>query len=484
MQPLTADLVVRGAYLITLDAERRVYRNGHLAVRGDTIVSVGPDSAWNGIARRTIAASGKVLLPGLVNAHNHLNQVVFRGRQDDLPPGAGMAAFAHEQITLWQQAGAETSAAIVRLHLLDLVKGGTTAVHDQHFTNLPRENIEGVLAALDESGMRALVSRCLVSEPALVPPAAIETVDTVLAETARLRQRWNSSRITVTASPINPSWVATAEELVALREGVRALGAPFDIDLAGELWRETLAARGFAGGAVEYCARLGILDDQTLGGKAFALLPYEYQIWADLGVKACMVPFGRLYREGGPALHHFLARGVLPGVGTDAPNSHPTTSLWDAMRLCLVGTATRKQLEQLAGDPFDAAVTPTTETVLEMATLGGARALFLDPRVNGLAVGRAADFILVDTDRPAFAPRFDDCRLVTMLLWCTEAAMVDTVVVAGRVLVEGGRSTVWDEERVIAEAETAAQQLFRAAGLDRTLPPRRPGQRYRRWTYL
>lgn len=479
-----ADVVFRNGYIVTLDDERRVFTDGHLAVQGGRIASVGPDTAWTGRAARTIDARRKVILPGLVNAHNHLDQIVYRARMDDLPSAAGMAAFAHEQIGLWKHAGAEVTAAIVRLHLLDMLKGGTTAVHDQHFTNIPRDNIEGVLHAIDESGMRALVSRCHLSEPSLVPAEAIESVDAVLREVERLRARWKSSRIEVTASPINPSWVATSEELVALREGVRALGAPFDIDLSGELWRETFRARGIAGGAVEYCARLGILDDQTLGGKSFQMLPYEYEIWADLGVKACMVPLGRMYREHGPALHHFLAVGVVPGLGTDAPNSHPTTSLWEAMRLCLVGTATRKLAEQLAGDPQDADVTPTTETVLEMATVAGARALFLDPAVNGLAVGRAADLIVVDTDRPAFSPRFDDRRLLSTLVWCTEASMVDLVMVDGKILIEDGRSTVWDEERVVAEAEAAAKTLFEKAGNDRLLPPRRPGQTYRGWRYF
>jgi 5-methylthioadenosine/S-adenosylhomocysteine deaminase len=479
-----ADIVFRGGYIVTLDEERRVFTNGHLAVHGNRIVSVGPDAEWTGQAARRIDARGKVILPGLVNAHNHLDQIVCRARMDDLPSSGAMAAFAHDQINLWKHAGAEVTATIVRLHLLDMLKGGTTATHDQHFTNIPGDNIDGVLRALDESGMRALVSRCHLSEPSMVPTDAIESVDTVLAEVERLRARWKNSRIEVTASPINPSWVATSQELVALREGVRALGAPFDIDLSGDLWRETFRARGIAGGAVEFCARLGILDDQTLGGKSFQMLPYEYEIWADLGVKACMVPLGRMYREHGPALHHFLAVGVVPGLGTDAPNSHPTTSLWEVMRLCLVGTATRKLAERLAGDPQDAEVTPTTETVLEMATIAGARALFLDPAVNGLAVGRAADLILVDTDRPAFSPRFEDRRLLSSLVWCTEAAMVDTVMVDGRILIEGGRSTVWDEERVVAEAEAAATKLFEKAGNARLLPPRRAGQTYRGWRYF
>ncbi len=183
-----ADVVFRGGYLVTLDEERRVFTNGHLAVRGNRIVSIGPDADWTGRAARSIEARGKVILPGLVNAHNHLDQIVCRARMDDLPSASAMSAFAHDQIALWKHAGEEVTATIVRLHLLDMLKGGTTAVHDQHFTNIPGENIEGVLRALDEAGMRALVSRCHLSEPSMVPAEAIEPVETVLKEIEVARQ--------------------------------------------------------------------------------------------------------------------------------------------------------------------------------------------------------------------------------------------------------------------------------------------------------
>lgn len=479
-----ADILFRGAYVVTLDDQRRVYRNGYVAITGNRITAVGPDSDCAITAGRTINARGKLIMPGMADAHNHLNQIVARGKMDDLPRGSTMTAFIKDHIDLWKGAGDEISYRINRLHLLDKLKGGTTATHDQHFTNIPGDNIDGVLRALDDSGMRAFVSRCLLTDPVTVPPEAIETVDAVLKETERLQKRWNSNRITVTSSPINPSWVATGDELKALREGVRALGVPFDIDLSGDLWRETMQRRGWAGGAVEYCDHLGILDDQTLGGKSFQMLPSEYAIWAKCGLKACMVPMGRIRGEGGIALHHFLAVGVVPAIGTDSTSSHPTTSLWDVMRLTAIATTTRMNLEAQAGNTTDHQYQPTTELLLEMATLAGARSLFLEDAVNGLAAGKAADLITVDIDRPAFYPTQDGRRLLSTLVWCTEAPMVDTVMVDGRILVEGGKSTIWDEEQVLAEAEEAVEALVAKAGMDASLPRRGAGETYRGWTYI
>ncbi len=482
--PTRADVVFRNAYVVTVDEDRRVYRDGYVAVAGRDIVAVGRDADCHVEAERTVDAGGKAILPGLVNGHNHLDQVLLRARIDDRPrPGAGMGGLMVTMHDLWSQAGEELAYKIVRLHMLDMLKAGTTAVHEQHFTNVPADNLDGVLRAIDESGMRGFASRVQLSA-AMIPEAARESVDAVLAETERLGKRWNSDRITVTASPINGTWVATDEELVALREGVRQLGVPFDLDLSGAEWRATLAARGYAkGGAVRHAADIGILDDQVSGGKSFNLEPDEYAIWAEHGVTACLVP-PRIHDEMGPALHHFLAAGVVPALGNDGPMGGPKSSVWQVMRRLHTSVAVRKEFEERAGTTTDHEQETTTELLLEMATRAGQRHLFLDPRVRGIEPGAAADLIVVDIGGPDFAPSFEGRRTLTYLVHNTDAPDVETVMVNGRVLLDGGRATVWDEAQVIREAEEAALELYRRAGYMETLPARGPGESSRSWTYI
>ncbi len=483
-EPVRADIVFRNAYVVTLDDERRVYRDGYVAVSGRDIVAVGPDRSCTVEAGRTVDARGKAILPGLVNAHNHLDQVLMRARFDDRPqPGAGMGGLMVTMHDLWSHAGEEISYRLVRLHMLDMLRAGTTAVHEQHFTNVPRDNMDGVLRAIDESGMRGFASRVHLSAE-MIPPDARESVDAVLAETERLGKRWNSDRITVTASPINGTWVATDEELVALREGVRELGVPFDLDLSGAEWRRTLAARGYTkGGAVRHAAEIGILDDQVSGGKSFNLEPDEYAIWAEHGVTACLVP-PRTRDEMGPGLHHFLAVGVVPAMGNDGPMGGPKSSVWQVMRRLLTSVAVRKEYEERSGDTSDHDQPITTELLLEMATRAGQRHLFLDPRVHGIEAGAAADLVVVDISGPDFAPAMDGRRTLSYLVHSTDASHVETVLVNGRVLVDGSRAAVWDEELVIREAEEAAMELFRRAGYLGTLPARGAGESSRGWAYI
>ena len=482
-EPTSADIVFRNAYVVTLDDERRVYRDGYVAVSGRDIVAVGPDRSCAVRAERTVDGRGKAVLPGLINAHNHLDQVLMRARLDDRPrPGAGMGGLMATMHDLWSHAGEEISYKLVRLHMLDMLRAGTTAVHEQHFTNVPPDNMDGVLRAIDESGMRGFASRVHLSAE-MIPPDARESVDVVLSETERLGRRWNSDRITVTASPINGTWVATDEELVALREGVRQLGVPFDLDLSGAEWRRTLAARGYTrGGAVKHAADIGILDDQVSGGSRSTSSPTSTRSGPSTASPPAWSP-PRIRDEMGPGLHHFLAVGVVPalattgpwgpqvlGVAGDAPPAHL------GRRAQGVRGAERRHHRPRPGDHDRA--------LLEMATRAGQSHLFLDPRVRGIEPGAAADLVLVDMSGPDFAPAMEQRRTLSYLVHSTDASHVEMVLVDGRVLLDAGRVTVWDEAEVIREAEEASMEIFRRAGYLATLPERGAGESSRGWRYI
>ncbi len=229
--------------------------------------------------------------------------------------------------------------------------------------------------------------------------------------------------------------------------------------------------------------RIGILDDQVSGGKSFNLEPDEYAIWAEHGVTACLVP-PRIRDEMGPGLHHFLAAGVVPAMGNDGPMGTPKSSVWQVMRRLATSIAVRKEYEERMGNTADHEQETTTELLLEMATRAGQRHLFLDPRVRGIEPEAAADLIVVDIGGPDFAPSFEGRRTLTYLVNNTDAPDVETVMVNGRVLVEDGRITVWDEAQVIREAEEAAMQIYRRAGYLETLPARGPGESSRSWNYI
>ena len=124
------------------------------------------------------------------------------------------------------------------------------------------------------------------------------------------------------------------------------------------------------------------------------------------------------------------------------------------------------------------------ERAIEMATLGSARALLMEDTTGSIEVGKAADLVMIDVACAEIAPTWDDRRLLGSLVWGGKGSQVHSVFVAGERLIENGRSTRWDEEEVIREADLALSAIAREADLGRFLPPRMVGQDYRGWTYI
>lgn len=483
-----ADTLIANAVVVAVDPDRRVFTDGYLAFRDGRIAGVGAMRDCHWTAAETIDATGKIVLPGIANAHNHLNQVFLRGYNDDRWPVTDIPKAVATVMRLLAQVTARTdeerSYHLTRLHCLEMIGAGYTATHDEHFTNAQKRSVDGGWAALRDSGMRGFVARCIV-DGEMIPPAGRETVDEGLAELERLRAKFASSRIEVAAGFINYQYRADPEDMRRIRDGARSLGLRLDIDMTDNSRGANLRKRGFAGGQVEYYRSFDLLADPIYAGKAVNVRPEEFDILAAHDCRLGLVPVLRQFDATGLPLHHLLGRGILPGLGTDAPMVSDCQSPFEAMRQAILGQNLAVHRERATGAaPPEAKLWATAETVLEMATLGGARALFMDAVTGSLEVGKAADCVIVDTRHAAQRPSFDGRRALGILVWAGDSRIVDTVFVDGRKLLAGGRSTVWDEAEVIAAAEKVLREVTAEAGLDGMLPPRVAGRDYRGWRYL
>lgn len=491
LAPDRADILIRGAYVITMDNQRRVFTNGYVAIKDGKIAGVGQDKDCNFEAKDTISGSGFLVMPGLVNGHNHLVQVNGRGQGGEAPPPAAqrrppadedapgrmdaMVRGRYLESIHWTE---ERTYNIVRAHLLDMLKGGTIATHDQQFSNYNKNSIDGTLRAIHDSGMRAFVARALVNSPDILPEEAREDADSCLKEVERLRKRWNSSRIEVVPSPTGVSYVRSADDIVALHKGAKAMGSRFEMELAGNDGPATMKKIGWKGGVIEWLDSLGVLDDKLLGDKGHLLQDQEYKLWKDRGIRVCMVPMLRIGDGTGLPADKFVDLGILPGIGTDGMVT-PCSGMWPAMRYVLQAQRLRDQRLKIRR-PEGAWGYP--ELMLEMATRGGAWALFMDDRTGSLEVGKEGDCILINTRRPYLSPHVNGTRLVTSLVTYGESDMVDTVIVAGKVLVRNRKCVVWDEEEVVNTAEKTLAAIQKDVGRQPSF--RTPGTTVRGWTYL
>ncbi|HWU02856.1 MAG TPA: amidohydrolase family protein [Novosphingobium sp.] len=484
-----ADTLIRNAMVVTMDADRRVFTDGWLAMRGGVIAGVGamatcPPIAGPDAPRAVVDARGGMVMPGMVNAHNHLIQIAFRGYNDDRwpvldIPGA-VRALMRQLFALAGRLDGERARAIVRLHALDLLKNGYTATHDEHFTNVLADCADGAFAGLAESGMRGFLTRCICD--AGVPEEGRETVEAGLAQVERLHATFASDRLRVAAGFLNFNFRARPETMGEIRRGALALGVPFGVDMTDNARGATLRARGYEGGQVEYYRDQGLLDDGPIyAGKAVHVLPHEWAILAQRDCRLGLVPVLRFFDGVGVPAHHMLAAGLLPGIGTDAPLVSDSQNPFEIMRQLIL--AQNLWLKRSGEDKPAPDLWLNAERVLEMATLGGARALLMEQETGALVPGMAADVVVIDTARATLAPSHGRRRAVGALVWGGQGADVRHVFVAGTQLIANGRSTRWDEEAIVTEAEAALAAIARETELDTMLPPRMAGHSYREWRY-
>ena len=487
-EPQTAETLLKNAYVVTVDAQRRVFTHGYVAFHEGRISAVGPMAECNIAAGETIDCSGKVVLPGFANAHNHLIQVFFRGYNDDRWPvldfPAAIAALIKQQTMVTNRLDEERSYILARLHALELTHAGYVATHDEHFTNARPRAVDGAWRALDESGLRGFVARCIVNSDR-VAEADRESVDAGLQEVERLRAKFDSSRIEVATGFLNYQFLADPEDMRRIAIASAEMGVRLDVDMTDNSAGKALLARGYKGGQIEYYRDFGVLERPLYAGKAVNVRVDEIDILAEHDGRVGFVPILRQFDAVGLPVHHFLARGVLPGIGTDGPMVSDSQNVFEVMRHTILAQNLAILRERREGLPVpDADHWATSETVIEMASLGSARTLFMDDVTGSIEVGKAADCVIADLNRATLRPTQGHRRTLGILVWAGAADCIDTLFVEGRKLLEAGRSTVWDEQAVIRDAERVLADIAAETDLAALLPERVAGARYRGWRYI
>lgn len=444
------------AWVLTLDPERRVIRDGAVAVADGRIAAVGKsDAVAAGFAAdEVIDARGMLLLPGLIDTHVHNAQQLGRGLAE--------WAYSAERLLkrLWALEAAmdaDDALCAARLCQVELIRAGVTCFADPG-SYFPRETAQ----AVRESGLRGVIARTAfdvtTTSFGAMPPAFCETRDAALAASeevvrelhgalgGRLRA-WFSMRVPI----------ACTDELLrrlaalATRHGVGLIGH------AAENRDEFVASHVRHGmGDVTRLERLGVLGPNVLLLHVGWLHPEELLLLKRRDVKVSVAPstslhqgMGNLARGRAPEM---LALGVTVSLGSDSAMSG---NFLDPIRqaFAFVGGYREARLDNKAVRP---------EHAVEGITLMAARALGWDTEIGSLEVGKRADLTLLSLNRPEWQPVHDP---VANLVFSGHGGAANTVMVDGRFLMRDGRVLTLDEQAIYREATGRAAALARRAGL-------------------
>lgn len=441
------DLLVAGGTCVTVDARRRIVRDGAVAIADGAIAAVGTaaELAQRFAPARTLDATGKVIAPGLVNAHLHMSQHLFRGFvPDDVDADDYIFDWA---VPYYVALTPEEERLAVTLACCDLLRRGVTSVGEAGTMRFPLACAE----AIEQAGLRAALGRWawdLVDRPA----ALRMTTGEALAAVGQLLDALGAdprARVRAMASVIGMGCCSDALLRGAAQLAERH-GAMLNLHQSvspaeGPAWQ---AQAGFAAAPVEHLDRLGALGPNV---RLIHLLELDAAEIALLGARDAKV----VRCLGATAIRHLAAlreAGVAIALGTDTVNVSNTV---DVLRAAHLAAACCREDPERVGEL-------RAEAALEMCTIDGAVSLGQEALVGSLEAGKQADLVLFDAERPEWVPNFDP---VANLVYSADGGSVDTVLVGGEILVEGGRLTRVDEPALYAEARAVAERVVARAGL-------------------
>jgi cytosine/adenosine deaminase-related metal-dependent hydrolase len=448
------DLLIEGWYVVTMNPNRDIIRHGAVAVRDRRIVAVGKaaDLRAQYQPARVIGGDRFVVTPGMVNTHIHITgEPLTRGYvPDDTPFVENVFEWLVPLYSIYQPDEERVSGQMAALEML---RSGTTTFLEAGTIRFLDEVVDGLL----EVGIRGRVGRWVWDLP---PEPAVYRQSTDVAighleHQLTAHRSYDDDRIAAWSILVghttcsDPLWKAAKALADEHGTGLSFHMSPAQLDPDGFIAE-------FGQRPMVHLAEIGVLDRNVAMTHVVRIDDVEFDLIRQSGTSVAHCPTTALKVSYGITqvgkFPEMVAAGINVSIGTDGNNASNYSDLMRATYL-------------VAGLFKDARTDPQmfpAEKAYEMATLGGARTMLLDDEIGSLEVGKRADVVLHDTDRPEWRPLLN---VMNQLVWSADGRGVHTVVVDGKVVVEDGHSTLVDEERLFAQAQEMGEIISARSGL-------------------
>jgi 5-methylthioadenosine/S-adenosylhomocysteine deaminase len=434
----SVDLLILGGTVVTMDGGRRVVEDGGVAVRGDAIVAVGTrDEIVKGFrARRSINASGKLIIPGLVNTHTHIPMTLFRGISDDLDLNDWLTQFIFPAEA--KNVTEQFVRAGTRLGLAEMIRGGTTTYCDMYYFE------DAIADETKKAGVRGVLGETIIQFP--VPDN--KTPEDALAYTERFIKKWQGDPLIVPAAAPHAPYTLTTDHLKAVKAQSDRLNSTVVIHVAETKKERDDILTQYGKTPVEYLDSIGFLNERTIAAHSIWLTENEIDIYKRRGVGSAHCPESNMKLASGVApVPAMLAKDIAVGIGTDGAASNNDLDMWDEMD-------TAAKLHKLtSNDPK----TLPAEQAFEMATIRGARVLKLDKLIGSIETGKRADIVILDADSMNQTPFYN---VYSLLVYSTKAADVNTVIINGRLVMQNRRLLTLNENAIKKDAQRYRGQIL------------------------
>lgn len=440
-----ADLMIKAKFIIPVRPPKRIIRDGAIVVEDGRIVFVGKrhvaEEKYS--AEEVIEANHHVAIPGLVNAHNHLFQSIIKNIAIDMVLIDWLRKAIHPILASFRDSDFYYST---KWGVIENIKSGVTTLIENHYGP---KGYDYVAQGLMESGIRTVLARGIYELNVLLDEFR-EEPKAAISHTEYLIQKYhgkNDGKMMVAVAPMHP-YNSSKELLLMAKELSDKYGVPYHTHTAESVKDQELVKELHGKTDVALLYDLGILGPRYHAVHSVQVTEEEVLMLAKTGAHVIHNPESNLIIGSGIApIPNFLKAGVNVALGTDGAGSNNNQDMIEAMRFAvLIHRGARKHPNII-----------TAWDALEMATINGAKALGLENEIGSLEPGKKADITIIDLESPSIALAHDP---LGSIVYCANAADVDTVIVDGKVVMRNRKVLTIDEEKAKEEAWKVALDLL------------------------
>jgi 5-methylthioadenosine/S-adenosylhomocysteine deaminase len=439
------DLIVSGGTVVTMDGARAVYQDGSLAVRGDSIVAVGPrteiESHYRGA--QVIDARGHLVLPGFINGHTHVPMTLFRGLHDDVTLNDWLYKYifpaekknVNEEFVRWG----------TRLAAAEQIRAGVTTFADMYYFE------DAIAEETKAAGMRGVLGETFIDFPAPDNKSEAE----MLAYTEKFLKRWQGDPLIHAAAAPHSIYTCSKKTLQDAAALARKYHAPILIHVAEmkKEWDDSEKANGMS--PVQYLEKIGVLGPDIVAAHCIFVDQADRKLLAERGTGCVHNPSSNMMIASGVSpVPEMRGAGVAVGLGTDGPaGSNNDLDLMEEIDLA-AKLAKISKMDPLALGAKD---------VVAMATIDGARALHMEKEIGSLEAGKKADLVLISLSEPNAVPMYD---IYAQIAYSLKSSDVEDVVIGGRVVMRDRKLLTVDEPAVIEKARQYGAAVKKSLGME------------------
>lgn len=444
MEQKQVDILIQNGVVIPMDGN--YYPSGFVAIKGQQIAAVGPMEECDGYtAHKCVDAAGRVVLPGFVNAHTHMGLGFQRGCADDIK--------LYEFLDRTFQPGIDASEEVIYYYTMlgaaEMIRSGYTTVADS------MHHLPGTVRGITETGMRGKLTPVIVDFNDETRAAGL------IRMMSDLYEQYNGvadGRVLVDYD-IHAPYTCTETLMRGIKEAAQAHHADIQIHIA-ENMEEIEDIRKRAGKTpMEYLESLGILGPDILAGHFVQVTDRDMDMAKDYGIRVSHNPGSNMKLASGFCpVQKLLDRNIPVGLGTDSCVTNNKLDAFDTMKLtALIHKGYNNDATQLPA-----------QKVLELTTVGGAAAVGLSDKIGTLEPGKLADIVIVKyAGTPHMVPWSPGSQqnTVSHLVYSASACDVETVLIDGKMVMENQVMCLFDEARIIEEAQEIGLRELKKAKL-------------------